>query len=80
MQFFTNRLIVNNEDMRGLADRTINNLEYQLISAVRRVSASEKQTIGFLGGQGELDAWQTADVRTGLDRYYLVEDVEINGN
>jgi gliding-associated putative ABC transporter substrate-binding component GldG len=79
VQFFTNRLIVNNEDMRGLADRTINNLEYQLISAVRRVSASEKQTIGFLGGQGELDAWQTADVRTGLDRYYLVEDVEING-
>jgi gliding-associated putative ABC transporter substrate-binding component GldG len=79
VQFFTNRLIVNNEDMRGLADRTINNLEYQLISAVRRVSASEKQTIGFLSGQGELDAWQTADVRTGLDRYYLVEDVEING-
>lgn len=79
VQFFNKRIIYSNEDVRGLADRTINNLEYQLISAVRRVTAVTKKTVGFLQGQGELDEWQTADVRAGLDRYYIVEDVEING-
>jgi len=79
IQFFNKRLIASNEDARGLADRTINNLEYKLISAIRRVTADDKQTIGFLQGHDELDEWQTADVRQGLDRYYLVEDVEING-
>ncbi len=79
IQFFNKRIIFSGEDMRGLADRTINNLEYKLISAIRRVSASSKQKIGFLQGQDELDEWQTADVRAGLDRYYFVEDVEIEG-
>lgn len=79
IQFFNKRLIASNEDARGLADRTINNLEYKLISAIRRVTADDKQTIGFLQGHDELDEWQTADVRQSLDRYYLVEDVEING-
>ena len=79
IQFFNKRVIYSNEDTRGLADRTINNLEYNLISAVRRVTAESKKTVGFLQGHGELDAWQTADVREGLDRYYIVDDVEIGG-
>lgn len=79
IQFFNKRVIFAQEEIRGLAERTINNLEYKLISAVRRVSASSKQTVAFLSGHGELDAFQTADVREGLNRYYLIEDVEING-
>lgn len=79
IQFFNKRIIYSNEDARGLADRTINNLEYQLISAIRRVTAKNKQTIAFLQGHNELDAWQTAEVRGGLARYYLTKDVEING-
>lgn len=79
IQFFNKRIIYAKEDIRGLADRTINNLEYKLISAVRRVTATGKKTVAFLQGQDELDEWQTADVRSGLNRYYLVDDVEING-
>ncbi|NOQ72998.1 MAG: gliding motility-associated ABC transporter substrate-binding protein GldG [Crocinitomix sp.] len=79
IQFFNKQIVFANEDIRGLADRTINNLEYLLISAIRRVSASSKQTVAFLQGQDELAPLQTADVRKGLDRYYLVEDVEIGG-
>lgn len=79
IQFFNKRIIYSNEDARGLADRTINNLEYQLISAIRRVTAENKQTIAFLQGHNELDAWQTAEVRGGLARYYLTKDVEISG-
>ncbi|MCG8577177.1 MAG: gliding motility-associated ABC transporter substrate-binding protein GldG [Flavobacteriales bacterium] len=79
VQFFNRRIIRNNEDLTGLAERAINNLEYKLISAVRRVTAESKKTVAFLQGQGELDAWQTADVRNSLKRYYLIEDVEIGG-
>lgn len=79
VQFFNRDLIRNNEDLTGLAERTINNLEYKLISAVRRVTADEKQRVSFLQGHGELNEWQTADVRNNLKRYYLVDDVTIEG-
>jgi ABC-2 type transport system permease protein len=65
--------------LRGLAERTINNLEYQLISAVRRVTADNKKTVSFLSGHNELKPYETMDVRKGLNRYYLIEDLEING-
>jgi ABC-2 type transport system permease protein len=79
VQFFDKKIIYNGENTRGLADRTINNLEYQLISAIRRVTADEKMTVSFLQGHGELKPHQTMDVRNGLNRYYLVDDVEIDG-
>lgn len=79
IQFFNKRIIRANEDTRNLADQTINNLEYLFISAIRRVTAEEKETIAFLQGQGELMPVQTADVRTGLMKYYTVKDITING-
>ncbi len=79
IQFFDKKVIYSGENIRGLADRTINNLEYQLISAVRRVTANNKKTISFLGGHGELHPHETMDVRNGLNRYYLVDDVTIDG-
>lgn len=79
VQFFDKKVIFSGENLRGLADRTINNLEYQLISAVRRVTADDKKKVTFLMGQNELKPHETMDVRKGLNRYYLVDDVEING-
>jgi ABC-2 type transport system permease protein len=79
LQFFNKRVIFAKEDIRNLADQTINNLEYLFISAIRRVTAEEKPTVGFLQGQGELMPVQTADVRMGLMKYYLLKDVTING-
>ena len=79
IQFFDKKVIYSGENIRGLADRTINNLEYLLISAVRRVTADNKKTVSFLGGHGELRAHETMDVRNGLNRYYLVDDITIDG-
>lgn len=79
IQFFNKRVIYSKENLRDLADQTINNLEYLFISSVRRVTAGEKQTIAFLQGQGELMPVQTADIRMNLMRYYTVKDVTING-
>ena len=79
VQFFDKKVIFSGENLRGLADKTINNLEYQLISAVRRVTADDKMIVSFLHGHGELKPHQTMDVRNGLNRYYLVDDIEIGG-
>jgi ABC-2 type transport system permease protein len=79
VQFFEKKVIFSGENLRGLAERTINNLEYQLISAVRRVTADNKKTVSFLSGHNELKPYETMDVRKGLNRYYLIEDLEING-
>ncbi|MEX1002913.1 MAG: gliding motility-associated ABC transporter substrate-binding protein GldG [Crocinitomicaceae bacterium] len=79
VQFFDKKVIYSGENLRGLADKAINNLEYLLISAVRRVTADKKKTVAFLHGHGELLPQETMDVRKGLSQYYLTEDVEING-
>lgn len=79
IQFFNKETIHSKEDVRGLADKTINNLEYMFISAIRRVTAEGKQTIAFLQGQGELLPVQTADVRMGLTKYYQIKDIAIGG-
>lgn len=79
VQFFDKKVVFSGENIRGLADRTINNLEYQLISAVRRVTADDKKVVSFLHGHNELKPYETMDVRNGLNRYYLVDDIEING-
>ena len=75
IQFFNKRTIFAQENTRDLADHTINNLEYMFISAVRRATAGDKQTVSFLQGQGELMPMQTEHIRMGLSRYYLMNDV-----
>lgn len=79
IQFFDKKVIFSGEPLQGLVDKAINNLEYELISAVRRVTAEEKKTVAFLQGHGELHPHQTMDIRKGLDRYYKVEDKTIDG-
>jgi ABC-2 type transport system permease protein len=58
VQFFEKKVIFSGENLRGLAERTINNLEYQLISAVRRVTADNKKTVSFLSGHNELKPYE----------------------
>ncbi|MBN4082088.1 gliding motility-associated ABC transporter substrate-binding protein GldG [bacterium AH-315-B15] len=79
IQFFNKPRIWPEEDLHNLTERTINNLEYKLISSIRRVTAEGKQKVAFLKGHGELDPMRTGDARRHLGRYYIIDDVEING-
>lgn len=54
---------------------SINNLEYMLISALRRTIQKKKPRIAFIGGHGELRFAETQRVRALLEPYYSVEDV-----
>ncbi len=57
---------------------SINNLEYMLVTGIRRVVQSEKPRIAFIQGHGELRFPETMRVRKLLEDYYTVEDITLN--
>ena len=64
-----------NEGFEAQIRNSINNLEYMLISAIRRSTQDKRPRIGFLQGHGELSYAQTQRVRTLISPYYVVEDI-----
>jgi ABC-2 type transport system permease protein len=79
VQFFDRPTIVLGENLKGLVDNTVNDIEYKLISAIRRVTNTQPKSIGFLQGHGELSEQRTQEVRTALKKDYRVGDIEIEG-
>ncbi len=78
IQFFDREAIVMDENVRDLVDQTINNIEFKLISSIRRVTTIKKKRVGFLQGHGELDKKLTWDIRQALKKDYVIGDIEIN--
>jgi gliding-associated putative ABC transporter substrate-binding component GldG len=62
-----------------MVNRSINNLEYELASAIRRVVATQRPRIAFLEGHGELEPIQVADITQALEEQYDVSRVRIDG-
>ena len=67
-----------NEQFESQIQNSINNLEYMLISAIRRATQTVKPRLAFLQGHGELSYAQTQRVRTLVSPYYSVEDITLN--
>ncbi len=67
-----------NEQFEAQIQNSINNLEYMLISAIRRSTQKSKQRIAFLQGHGELNYGETQRVRALISPYYSVEDIFLN--
>lgn len=67
--------------LKGMGEtiqNSINNLEYILISSIRRATQKTKPRIAFLQGHGELPFQETQRVRSLLSPFYAVADVELN--
>lgn len=64
--------------MSDLIQNSINNLEYMLISSLRRATLDKKPKIAFLQGHGELTYPQTQRVRALMSPYFTVTDVALN--
>lgn len=54
-------------------------LEYNLVSPVRRLLKTEKPKVAYLDGHGELDFWNTCWTAMQLQRFYNVSRVTIDG-
>ncbi len=70
-------------DQMGMPpEQVLNNsaqaLEYNIASAIRQLTISEKEKVGFLEGQGEYDHLYVADITHSLERFYEVERVRID--
>jgi ABC-2 type transport system permease protein len=57
---------------------SINNLEYMLVSALRKVIQNEKPRIAFIQGHGELRIEETQRIRSLIDDYYTIEDITLH--
>ena len=66
------------KSMTDVIQNSINNLEYMLVSSLRRAIQEKKPRIAFLHGQGELSFAQTQRVRSLISPYFSVADITIN--
>lgn len=67
-----------NDQFDETIQNSINNLEYMLISGIRRATQKTKKRIAFLQGHGELSFAQMQRARTLIAPYYSVEDITLN--
>ncbi len=76
VQLFTNQLGTPSDQV---LNNSVQNLEYNLINAVRKLLVKQKPRIAFTRGHGELDNLRLADILFSLSDYYDVDTVNING-
>lgn len=69
--------------MGALPEQMLNNsiedLEYEITNAIRKVTSIRAESIGFIEGHNELNERQIADMAGALSEYYRLERVKING-
>ncbi len=66
------------DNFNQTVQNSINNLEYMLVSAIRRATTRKKERIAFLHGHGELNTYETMRVKALIAPYYKVEDITLN--
>lgn len=58
---------------------SIEELEYNLVSPIRRLMKTEKPNVAFLDGHGELDFWSTCWTAMQLQRFYNTSRITLDG-
>ncbi|QNF34171.1 gliding motility-associated ABC transporter substrate-binding protein GldG [Adhaeribacter swui] len=59
-------------------NQSIEGLEFEMASAIRKLASTNRKRIGIVEGHGELDNLEAADFITSLQKYYDVYRVDIN--
>lgn len=55
-----------------ILNQSVENVEYNLISAIRQITQKQPKSVAFLEGHGELSDAETYDLATSLGQFYLV--------
>jgi len=71
-------LVVSDPRGKDWLDFSIQELEYNLVSAIRNITTLYAPKVAFLDGHGELDNFSTSWMQWQLSRYYKVERATIN--
>ena len=64
-------------NLTDVLENAQNNLEYNLISAIRKLTQKEKKRIAFLHGHGELNIAQTQRTRALISPYFKIKDITL---
>lgn len=67
------------EPTESMIQGSINSIEYELVTALRRASRKERPQIAFLEGHGELNELEVADWTRSLEEDYDVTRVRLEG-
>lgn len=59
-------------------NQSIENLEYELMAAIKKMSQKQKQLIGIIEGHEELTPTQMLDAERSLSEFYAVERLNLN--
>lgn len=61
-------------------NQSIENIEYELISAIQKLSKKQKSSVAFIEGHGELSNDRLISLTQALSENYIVEKVNLNEN
>ena len=62
-----------------MLNKSINNLEYELINAIKQITQEKKPRIALIHGHGELEPLEIEDYAKALDQFYDVFRTSIGG-
>lgn len=65
-------------DPSAMINVSIENLEYEMASAVKVLNTEKPRKIAFLEGHGELDRLAVGDISMSLSQYYAIDRIKIN--
>ncbi|MDR2563365.1 MAG: gliding motility-associated ABC transporter substrate-binding protein GldG [Prevotellaceae bacterium] len=57
----------------------LQNLEYEIVNTIQKLSGNKEKRIAFIEGHGELDDSEAGDIIKELSEYYTVERLSIDG-
>ena len=60
-----------------ILNQSAENVEYELISAIKKISTSKKKRVAFLSGHGEPESIRFADLATSLKEFYEVKRLDL---
>ena len=67
----------NKRQRKELVNKSIENIEYELAFALRKLTVQQKKSIAFLSGHGELTEQETFTIRKKLSEVYEVKNVQL---
>jgi len=59
---------------------SIQNLEYSIVNAIKKLISKHRSNVGFIIGHGELTEAETMDIAHTMSEFYNLERVNIDGN
>lgn len=62
----------------AVLNSSIQSLEYNIASVIKKLSIIHKTKLAFIEGHGELDKYETGDISNSLSEYYNVQRIKIN--